>query len=421
MKKLLFILFCLPLFSFGQWSTVYTNSSGSGTYTGNVWRTVNALEVSDGGFVLLGAYNSWNHTSAHMENWSSVYGYRVLKTDYNGIEEWKIEDYCLSHLNSNDPFIAPIEMGVTKIGDIFLLLNSRTKIINQQGSTLFNEPNQCLPMFDWYKDGKIIKISDSTYTIYCSNFLITLDINFNYLWSVNVIQSNSIISASDGGYFFIGKDNDSLFLNKSNEFGDSLWSRKYYFSENDVVKDIIQTIDGGCLIVGGISKLGNERDILLIKTNAFGDTLWTRIYGDQYNDIANSVIETSSGDFVVIGTKTTSFLGFSEVYLLAIDSLGNKLWEKSYGGELSKDKGISVAQTTDGGFIIGAEKSDKDIWLIKTDANGVTATNEISQEKPKGELLKIVDVLGRETKPKSNNPFIEIYENGTVEKRIIIE
>jgi len=36
-------------------------------------------------------------------------------------------------------------------------------------------------------------------------------------------------------------------------------------------------------------------------------------------------------------------------------------------------------------------------------------------------LEKIVDVLGRETKPKSNTPLFYIYDNGTVEKRIIIE
>jgi hypothetical protein len=37
------------------------------------------------------------------------------------------------------------------------------------------------------------------------------------------------------------------------------------------------------------------------------------------------------------------------------------------------------------------------------------------------ELLKVTDLLGRETKPQANTPFIEIYDDGTVEKRIVIE
>ena len=35
--------------------------------------------------------------------------------------------------------------------------------------------------------------------------------------------------------------------------------------------------------------------------------------------------------------------------------------------------------------------------------------------------IKIVDVLGRETSPKSNTPLFYIYDDGTVEKRIVIE
>ena len=37
------------------------------------------------------------------------------------------------------------------------------------------------------------------------------------------------------------------------------------------------------------------------------------------------------------------------------------------------------------------------------------------------QLLKIVDVLGRESKPNSNTPLFYIYSDGTVEKRIVIE
>ena len=39
----------------------------------------------------------------------------------------------------------------------------------------------------------------------------------------------------------------------------------------------------------------------------------------------------------------------------------------------------------------------------------------------KGKLIKIIDVLGRQTKGKKNEPLFYIYDDGTVEKRIIIE
>jgi len=48
-----------------------------------------------------------------------------------------------------------------------------------------------------------------------------------------------------------------------------------------------------------------------------------------------------------------------------------------------------------------------------------TAINEISQQEK--HLLKIVDILGRQSQPKPNTPFIEIYDDGTVEKRIVVD
>ena len=48
----------------------------------------------------------------------------------------------------------------------------------------------------------------------------------------------------------------------------------------------------------------------------------------------------------------------------------------------------------------------------------VTSILEISNQKT---LIKIVDILGRETNPKANNLLFYIYDDGTVEKKIIIE
>ena len=64
---------------------------------------------------------------------------------------------------------------------------------------------------------------------------------------------------------------------------------------------------------------------------------------------------------------------------------------------------------------------DNDVYLIKTDASGnVTSTFNIPIN-PNRKLEKTVDILGKKIKPQTNIPFIEIYDDGTVEKRIVIE
>tara|TARA_B100001142_G_scaffold314280_1_gene351656 strand:- start:78 stop:440 length:363 start_codon:yes stop_codon:yes gene_type:complete len=113
--------------------------------------------------------------------------------------------------------------------------------------------------------------------------------------------------------------------------------------------------------------------------------------------------------------------------LLCLPMIGlGQGWEKTFD-KTSGDHGNSVQQTSDGGYIICGKQyspggSSWDIYLIKTDGNGnVTSTFNIPTPNSNRKLEKVVDILGKETKPQTNIPFIEIYDDGTVEKRIVIE
>ena len=65
--------------------------------------------------------------------------------------------------------------------------------------------------------------------------------------------------------------------------------------------------------------------------------------------------------------------------------------------------------------------ADVDVYLIKTDGNGNVTSEFTIPINPNRELEKVVDILGRDINPEKNKPFIEIYNDGTVEKKIIIE
>jgi len=58
--------------------------------------------------------------------------------------------------------------------------------------------------------------------------------------------------------------------------------------------------------------------------------------------------------------------------------------------------------------------------VLPMPCSNINAINDVSTLS-KGRLVKIIDVLARETIPKSNMPLFYIYDDGTVEKRIIIE
>jgi len=105
-----------------------------------------------------------------------------------------------------------------------------------------------------------------------------------------------------------------------------------------------------------------------------GDTLWTRTHGGSSYDRGRSVQQTTDGGYIIAGHTYSFGAGYWDVYLLKTDSSGDTLWTRTYGGRLD-DYGKSVQQTSDGGYIIAGETysgAAHDVYLVKTDSRGDT-------------------------------------------------
>ena len=110
---------------------------------------------------------------------------------------------------------------------------------------------------------------------------------------------------------------------------------------------------------------------------------WETTFGEESTDEGSSVQQTTDGGYIIAG-RTYSLLagrtysygsGGYDVYLVKTDNDGNKIWQKTFGGE-NDEYGHSVQQTSDGGYIIvGSTETTNagdDVYLIKTDAHGNT-------------------------------------------------
>jgi len=151
------------------------------------------------------------------------------------------------------------------------------------------------------------------------------------------------------------------------------FERTYGGSGEDVGNAVRQTSDDGYIIVGTTHSFGaGGSDVYLIRTDPSGDTLWTRTYGGPLNDYGNAVQPLSDGGYIVAGTTRSLAAGSSAAYLIRTNASGDTLWTKTYGAALNA-YGNSVQRTFDGGYVItGGYESVIGAYLVRTDSFGDT-------------------------------------------------
>ncbi|MBN1632606.1 MAG: T9SS type A sorting domain-containing protein [Ignavibacteria bacterium] len=253
----------------------------------------------------------------------------------------------------------------------------------------------------------------------------TYEDGFNGPYRVTETTDEGFLVAGETSFPIHGGETD-IYLIKTNSSGDTLWTKKHGGTSMDEVWDIQQTSDGGYFIVSTTRSFGmGWWDYYLIKTDEFGDTLWTKTFGGEFGDGARSGHQTSDGGYIVSGWAC-SFGNYYQAYLVKTNSQGDKLWDKIYGG-FSQDESQFIQQTSDGGYIsVGGTRTygagNWDIWLIKIapDTLLTSVKNEhkfvsdyrlfqsypnpfnpvttIKYQIPKSDFvtIKVYDVLGKE-------------------------
>lgn len=197
----------------------------------------------------------------------------------------------------------------------------------------------------------------------------------------------SVIQTPDSGYAIAGYTNSfgnggyDVYLVRTDKNGALLWSKTYGGSDWDFGNSIAQTANGDYVICGETYSYGNgNKDVYLLKTNSSGILLWDFAYGGTSEDVGMSVCESTDatgGGYFITGYTKSFGQGNEDVYLIKTNADGNTAWTKTYGGT-GEDTGSEGKQTIDGGYIIicttksFSPTNHYEYWLIKTDSNGDT-------------------------------------------------
>ncbi len=245
-------------------------------------------------------------------------------------------------------------------------------------------------------------------------WLLKLDTSGNILWQktfgyLGKDFGTSIIQTTDNGFLIVGEldvtssGGQGNSKRKAKHAGGDIWAikidnqgniqwRKYFGgSFTDTPYTVIQTHEGDYIIAGtsdstdaDISNNKGSYDFWVIKINSQGTLLWEKSLGGTEIDEAKSIVSIDNQYFFILGHTRSSdqnvsiSKGGADLWLIKIDTHGNLLWEKSYGGN-NFDIGNTIRKTNDGNFIIGGNtrsadfitnKGQNDAWLLKITPNG---------------------------------------------------
>lgn len=227
-------------------------------------------------------------------------------------------------------------------------------------------------------------------------FLLTLFL-FNTGFSQNktffkmlpsTFESNDLINTSDGGYAITGhiytlNDNlEDLAVIKTNSQGEILWQTTSGKKGNDLGSSIIQTTDGGYVAVG---TLDNSTDstgsstILVIKIDDKGTILWTKIWEEKGNSSGESIVETFDHNYLISGTNRSED-GHTDILLIKINSLGQEIYSKNiktvncseFNGlikQIDSDYFYFLNQSSNGMFFTKFNTSLSSVWSKQISTN----------------------------------------------------
>jgi hypothetical protein len=237
-------------------------------------------------------------------------------------------------------------------------------------------------------------------------------------------EATSIAQTSDGGYIVGGNAvsndgdvsghhgsstdstaSDDMWVIKLDGAGNIQWQKSVGGTKDDGSNSILQSTDGGYMIVGNSQSLdgdllgkGNKglNDWMVVKLSPAGNLSWVKLYGGSaQDDAANSITKASDGGYVIAGGDgsvdgdvtghhgppcTAAECTDNDCWVIKIDSIGNLQWEKSLGGS-GDDNTFSISTTMDGGYVLGGYSLSNDgdvtgnnglydFWVAKIDSIG---------------------------------------------------
>lgn len=195
--------------------------------------------------------------------------------------------------------------------------------------------------------------------------------SFYKLYSGNGFdKGEDIIELPDTSYYVTGSSgswggNSQAFLMKIDSLGNYVWSQAYGGAESEEAIKVMNRPGSGFYLAGmsNSSNLGNF-DAMLIKTDENGNQEWLKTYPTSAWERINDAVMTKDTGFVLIGQRQALMGANSDILLMRIDKNGDTLWTKSFG-TIGDDQANAITRYQDSLYIMVADVFVLDSNLVK--------------------------------------------------------
>ena len=219
-------------------------------------------------------------------------------------------------------------------------------------------------------------------------WLIVTDAFGKKLWDrtySDLAGANAIAAMADGGYALAGWKTISyqgfegwqVWTVRTDASGNTLWSKSWLTTFGGEAQGVVATSDGGVIIVAGIQDPDGTWDAALVRYGADGSELWSKTYSAAGDDFGAALVQSPDGGFAFSGTTSSKGAGGQDMWLVRVAADGAVQWQATYGGpgdDWSRGL-VTVPESLGGGFAVvgatGAKGSDNsDCWVVRVDAAG---------------------------------------------------
>jgi len=193
--------------------------------------------------------------------------------------------------------------------------------------------------------------------------------------------ARAMISTPDGGYLMAGytwsegSGGSDILLIKTDADGNQLWTKTLGGNGWEYAYGLCASADGGYLVAGYTTSWGaGSKDMVLFRTDANGNESWHKTFGGTDIDVAKSVVQSTDGSILVCGYTQSFGAGEDDIMLVKADNAGNLKWIRTYGGGASELGSQVLVNNNQNYVLLGSTGSygagNRDIWLIETDTSG---------------------------------------------------